>query len=384
MRARWTIVAATWALCAHVEASLAAPVDPALARALQGGLDTHRAHQGIAGFSAAVWTSADALWLGVSGISSPGEPLHAEMLFGVGSITKTWTAAAVLQLVGEGVLGLDDSLGASIPCGSKIPCGVTIRQLLTHTSGISNYTVHPRLFATLYADPTRHWSPAEVLDRFVLAPEFEAGTRWSYSNTNYVVLGTIVEALTGSSLHDVLRQRLLAPLALERTFLAGHETIPDAWTSEWVDAWSDIDSDGHLDNIGNMPRMSLYSATWGAGAMASTARDTALWIHALFRGDVLPDSLRTLMTMAEPLSATAGAGYGLGAARFVVDDEVLWGHVGGIPGFVSVALYSEAYDVVVVVLANQDRAKMLRVGADLFRIVRDHHSSARAAQPGAR
>lgn len=372
MQVTWRIVVTVLVLGLLGETAVAAPVDADLARALQRSLDTHRSHQGIAGLSVAVWTSADALWLGVSGISRLGEPLHAEMLFGVGSVTKTWIAAAVLQQVDSGALGLDDSLGTYVPCGPTIPCDVTVRELLTHTSGIDNFTTHPRLFSTLYADPERRWSPAEVLERFVGAPEFEAGSRWSYSNTNYIVLGTILEALTGTPLHEVLRAHLLEPFALERTFLEGYEETPDSWAREWVDAWTDTDGDGTLDNIGSMPRTSLYSAMWAAGALASTARDTALWLHALFRGDVLSDSLRAQMTTVVPQSVVAGSGYGMGAARFVVDDEVLWGHMGGIPGFVSVVLYSSARDVGVVVLANQDRAKALRIGADLFRIVREH------------
>ena len=377
MRARLSVLAATLALCAHVVVGASpprtamAPVDPALAQALQNILDTQRADQGVAGFSAAVWTADDALWLGVSGVSTPGEPLHTDMVFGIGSITKTWTAAAILQLSDEGHLGLDDSLGTHFPSRPNISGAITIRQLLTHTSGIYNYTMYPSLFSDVFADPTRRWAPAEILDRFVLTPSFDAGSRWGYSNTNYIVLGMIVEALTGSTLSDVLRQRFHEPLALDRTFLEGSEVSSDAW----ADAWSDLDRDGTLENIGSVPRTSLYSVAWGAGALGSTAQDTARWIHALFSGDVLPETLRAQMTTAEPHSLSAGLGYGLGAARFVLDDEELWGHAGGIPGFVSVAMYSETLDAVIVVLANQDNARILQVGAALFRTVRDHPST---------
>ncbi|MBW2429082.1 MAG: serine hydrolase, partial [Deltaproteobacteria bacterium] len=138
-----------------------------LADKLQQVLDTELArHHGI-GVSAAVIIPARTSWHGVSGVSHGTTSITPEMLFGIGSITKNFMAALILQLAEEGKLSLEDSLSKYLSINPNINGTITIRQLLNHTSGIYNFSEHPSVWDTIFANPQRLWTPEEILTNFV-------------------------------------------------------------------------------------------------------------------------------------------------------------------------------------------------------------------------
>src|SRR5262249_54119066 len=155
-----------------------------------------------------------------SGLSSrdPRVPLRATMRFRIASLTKSLVATVVLELVGEGKLTLDDSVEHWLP--GLVPNGgnITIRELLNHTRGIYNYVDAPNFDQREIADPTHIWSPRDLIAVATSHPPYFApGTGWHYSNTNYVILGLVVGAVTGTPLEQQLRSRLFDPLALRAT-----------------------------------------------------------------------------------------------------------------------------------------------------------------------
>jgi D-alanyl-D-alanine carboxypeptidase len=282
-----------------------------------------------------------------------GTPVTPDSQFRVASITKMFVATVVLQLVQERRLGLDDPLARHVP---GFPGGdrITIRQLLNHTSGVPDYGRTAHFGERLLADRQRRWHPDEVLALVRGArPDFAPGTDYSYSNTGYVLLGRVIDAVTGSTWAAEIRRRILDPLALRHTYVAGVEPVPGGV----LPGYFDTDNDGDQENIETGgPWPALESTEGAAGAIVSTAPDLAAFGSALFRGRLLaPASLRQMVT-GGPHHAR-NSNYGLGVEITRPDYRTtVWGHGGFTPGFRSALWYLPQHDLVVVALANDSRA----------------------------
>jgi len=247
-------------------------------------------------------------------------------LFRVGSITKVFTSALTLTLVEDGLVNLDAPAGDYIT-RIAVPEGVTVRHLLGHRSGIANYT-NEEFFEQTGADHGRVWTPEEVFAVVADEPaEFEPGADFSYSNTNYILLGTLIEEVTGETYDDALRSRILEPIAMTATYLAGAEDGADV-----VVAYSDFFT-GSLAPV-TADYTSVATGAWSAGALVSSPADLHSFFTALFGGELFGDELLGEMT-------TAQDGYGLGIAidpRGLGED--LYGHDGGIIGFNTMVIHA--------------------------------------------
>ena len=147
-----------------------------------------------------------------SGTDPDGNPLTPDAALRVGSITKVFTSLVTLTLVDEGLVDLD-ALALDYVTRVPVPDGVLVRDLLQHTSGIPEHVDRPGFFDMLHDDQRRVWSPEEAVDLIAgIEPLFAPGAEWSYSNTNYLILGVLNEEVTGRPLHEVLRSLLLDPL----------------------------------------------------------------------------------------------------------------------------------------------------------------------------
>ncbi|HZO14661.1 MAG TPA: serine hydrolase domain-containing protein, partial [Polyangiaceae bacterium] len=279
-------------------------------------------------------------------------------LLRVGSVTKTYVAAATLLLVADGAVDLDGTLETWVP---GVPNGttITIRHLLNHTSGVYNYTDITFLQEAL-ADPSRVWTPQELVDIAVQhGADFEPGTDWSYSNTNYILLGMIVEQASGQTVSELMRERLLVAEGLDATFLDGEETLAGDLATGYSQSGNDVT---HALNP---------SAAWAAGSMVATPEDVASWAAALYRGQVLAaPEMEAMLTMVP--TGLDGVEYGLGV--FGYGPQVLAGHEGighggDIPGFHSIVLYLTDYDAVIVSIVNNDGANPARALANALPIV---------------
>jgi D-alanyl-D-alanine carboxypeptidase len=258
------------------------------------------------------------------GTSGAREP-DADQRFRIGSVTKTFTAAIVLQLAAEGELRLDDEVARHLP-GLGLDPRITIRQLLNHRSGLANVTDHLGWLQRASASSTTR--PVDVLRFGASKPlAFPPGSRWAYSNTNYIALGLVIEQVTGRSYAEELQERILEPLGLENTQLPTTRQLPD------------------LDDRGENP-----SVPWAAGALVSNARDIARFFSALLAGDVLSEE-----SLAE-MKRTVGLGSGSGSTRdglgiFSTDLSCgrFWGHDGGILDYGTLVQGSEDGEKVAVV-----------------------------------
>ncbi|MBW1784977.1 MAG: beta-lactamase family protein [Deltaproteobacteria bacterium] len=327
---------------------------PLFAEKLQLALDEGMLNNGGIGGSAALIVPGHGTWVGASGVSYPGLPVTPRMLFPIASATKNFVAALVLQLVEEGRLSLDDPISKWLPSYSytNIDNRITVRQLLNHTGGVFSFEDHPDAFdALLFSDPLRVWTPEEIFANFLLPPPFSPGGGWLYSNTGYLILGRIIEAVTGSSVSAQLRTRFLNPLGLNDTFLMHEEPV----TKEIAHSWHDFDGDGFPEDITSLHQASYYSSIWTAGAMVATAEDLARWIHLLFHeGRVLQDaSLEQMLDFYGPIVNTPPiSGYGLGAVEIVFAGETFWGHSGGDFGITAAGLYLPATGCALAILLN--------------------------------
>ena len=253
-------------------------LDSSLINELQYVLDSVRIEQDVEGASVSINFGDSGDWLGVSGESHPDSPIRTDHLFSIASITKTFTAAAILQLAEEEALALDDSLYRWLPPFEWIDSTITIRQLLNHTSGVFSFHESGAFWDSIYTDHERFWTPEEMIRYFVDYPYFEPSEGWHYSNTNYLLLGMIIREATESEVSTEFRERFLDPLELNNSYL----DIEEEYEGEIAHGWHDIDSDGDRDDIFQFPRTSWYSAIWTGGAMVSTPDDISRWARALY------------------------------------------------------------------------------------------------------
>ncbi|MFB7217637.1 serine hydrolase domain-containing protein [Streptomyces sp. NPDC056227] len=246
----------------------------------------------------------------------------------IGSTTKTFTAVVVLQLVGEGKIGLDDTVDTYLPSlvrGEGIDGRhITVRQLLQHTSGLPDYE-------SLIGDDIlqhRYFDPHDLLDiAFQHKADFAPGANWGYSNTNYVVAGLIIQKVTGRPLAEEVDQRVVKRIGLRHTYFPtpGDMTIRETHPQGY-----------HRDSAGAPLRDVTEidpSAGWAAGQMISTNSDLNRFFTALLAGRLLPAAQLAQMRTTVPIGDT-GAGYGLGLmSRPLSCGGVYWGHGGDIPGY---------------------------------------------------
>jgi D-alanyl-D-alanine carboxypeptidase len=288
-----------------------------------------------------------------TGLRNGGPAVTVDAQFRIASITKLFVATVVLQLAQEGRLRLEDPLARFVP---SFPGGgrITLRQLLNHTSGVPDFELADHFGEGLLADRQRRWRIDEILALAAKArPDFVPGSNYRYSNTGYVLLGEVIGAVTGSSWDAEVRRRIIDPLHLEHTYVAGAEPVPGGVLPGYFDA----DNDGDEENIETgRPWPAQETAEGAAGAIVSTAADLAVFGGALFRGRLLaPQSLQQMLT--EGPHHPRNSNYGLGVEISRPDYRTtVWGHGGALPGFRSTLWYVPHRDTVIVVLTNDWRA----------------------------
>lgn len=315
----------------------------ALDAAITGAMDSARIPGAIVG----VW-SPDGDYVKAFGIAdtATGTPMKTDFYHRIGSVTKTFTATAVLQLAGDGRIGLDDPIDRyveGVPGGESI----TVRQLAGMRSGLADYSKADGFQAAVAANPRGDFTPQRLLDwAFALPPVAPPGAQVEYCNTNFILLGLLVEKVTGAPIADYLTERILDPLALRHTSFPTGTQFPEPHARGYTEP---------VDGTGPPVDASDWSAglTWAAGGMISTLEDIRSWLPALASGSLLKPELQAerLNTRPEPGSPT-DFGYGLGV--FTVAGWI--GHNGSVPGYQTVAVHLPQRETTLVVMTNTDIA----------------------------
>jgi D-alanyl-D-alanine carboxypeptidase len=266
--------------------------------------------------------------------------------FRVGSITKSFVATVLLQLVEERKLSLGDSLERWLP--GFVPNGrsITVRELLQHTSGLYDYVNDSAFRTAVLASPLLVWTPAQLVRVAVShRPLFSPGRGWSYSNTNYILAGLVIEAVTHRSVAVELRDRIFRPLDLHQTSFPAGPAI------------SGPHADGYLFYGTPLVRDTAYvspSAAWAAGAIVSTVSDVATFYSALLDGRLLRPAL--LAEMESTVRTGDGDGYGLGLLALRTACGRMLGHDGDFPGYATEAFTSPNRQRQLVLFMNSDQS----------------------------
>ncbi|MGW5370668.1 serine hydrolase domain-containing protein [Streptomyces sp. NPDC004009] len=278
--------------------------------------------------------------------------------FRVGSNTKTVTATLVLQQVAQRKISLDDTVEKWLPGLVKGGEHITVRMLLNHTSGLGDFLLTPQFLPSLTGQEQRTWKPEDLLATTPEQdPPTEPGEKYSYSNANYEALGLILEKATGSSLAELIEQKITKPLGMKDSFLAtdaawpagkrhatGYE--PDAkrlkaLLSGTVDLPEGVGFAGPERPGDNVDTSAIDpSWSWAAGGMVSTAQDWQRFLTALMSGRLLPEAqMKQMRTTVD--APEEGGGYGLGLIKVDTPCGTVWGHTGGLPGYSS-EIYTDA------------------------------------------
>jgi D-alanyl-D-alanine carboxypeptidase len=294
---------------------------------------------------------------------------RADTHFRIASNTKTMTAAVIVQLAQEGKLSLGDPISKYVP---GVPNGdnITVAELLDMRSGLYNYTDAPEISASLDRDPTRVWTPDELLAiAFARPPNFPPGTAYQYNNTNYALLGLVAERVDRRPLARAMQDRLFAPLGMRGTVLPAStsNTLPEPYSHGYLYGSSsvalvgtpyppDIQAAGRAGTL--MPNDYTdvnHSVVAAAGGVISTANDLATWIQALVAGRVLnAEYQRRWLDSVRPENPNKpdGQRYGYGIAQLRWGPNRLYFHGGETPGYNSFMGYDLTNQVTLVVWTN--------------------------------
>ena len=290
-------------------------------------LEAARAHGGAYGVAFAAVRDGAVIWDGASGRARDGRTeLTPSTPLVIGSVMKTFVAAAVLQLVDEGRISLADPLRRHLPELQQISDKITVGQLLDHTSGLADL-FNDTTRRGLEEEPMRSWTAADVLAT-LHEPWYQPGVGWAYANTNYYLLAMLVEAVTDAPLASELQARFLGPLDLAATSVLDGAQVG----SPLDEAWTTI--------------------FWGSGAMGASAVDLARWGDALYAGDLLSQE-----SQAALLHFNADD-YGLGVQRLEVGDLDGYGHTGLLNTYTTLLFHVPEERVTVALLVNRSHVDL--------------------------
>ncbi len=322
-----------------MEAATAFRLDAAVARAMSAAA--------IPGALVGIW-SPEGEYVKAFGVAdtATGAPMTTDFHSRIGSVTKTFTATAVLQLAEAGSVGLDDPIDRYV---DGVPGGetITVRQLATMRSGLPDYLENEEFDTAVAADPTREFTPGELLGwAFKNPATFPPGQRYQYSNTNYILLGLLVEKVSRKHLPDYLAEHIFGPLGMAHTSFPTGTQFPVPHAVGYTDP----------DEPGGAPvNATGWSAsfTWAAGAVISTLDDMRIWMPALADGALIGPVLQQQRLQSPPTPGLpADVGYGMGvftAAGWI-------GHNGSVPGYQTVAIHLPQRTMTVVIMVNTDIA----------------------------
>jgi D-alanyl-D-alanine carboxypeptidase len=272
-----------------------------------------------------------------------------------GSVGKTYVAAVALQLVHEGKLRLDEKVATYLgnePWYARLANGadVTVRQLMNHTSGIVRYEFKPEFTRDLTASPTKVWQPRELIAYLLDSPApFAPGQGWEYSDSNYILLGMIIERVTGNSYYAEMQRRLLTPLDLRNTVPSNSQTIPGL-----VQGYAGPNNPfGGTDAMVVDGRFTINPQfEWTGGGIASTSEDLARWAKALYEGRAFDSSLMQQALDGVPARLGRDVRYGLGIMLRPTPLGMTWGHSGFFPGYLTEVMYFPETKVAIAVQVN--------------------------------
>jgi D-alanyl-D-alanine carboxypeptidase len=322
----------------------AKPMNDALAQRLDAAVNQAMTAASIPGAIVGIW-GPDGDYVRAFGVAdkTTRAPMKADFYSRIGSVTKTFTVTAVLQLADQGKLRLDDPIAEfvdGVPLGDKI----TLRQLARMQSGLFNYSASPEFQQAMFADPRHPFTPRELLNYALAQPnQFPPGEGFEYCNTNTILLGLVVQKVSGEPLNTYIQDKILAPLGMSHTSFPTTNAFPEPHAQGYTVQTAD----------GKETTATDWDPSWGwaAGAMISTLDDMRIWAPALATGKLLTPQMQEqrLQTVGQP-GMPPQDGYGLGI--FNLGGWI--GHNGSLPGYQTVTVYLPQKQTALVIMINTD------------------------------
>lgn len=296
------------------------------------------------------------------------KPMKTSDMMLQGSVGKTYLAALTMRLIKEGKIDLEEKVSkylGDLPWYSRIPnaADITIKMLMTHTSGVMRYEFKESFTRDLSASPDKNWSPSELL-QYILDEKasFKAGEGWEYSDTNYILLGMIVEKITGRKYYDLVSEKILRPLKLDQTRPSDSRMLKGLIQGY---AGNDNPFGGKNEVIGADGKFIINPQfEWTGGGMYSTTNDLARWAKLMYEGKAFDSSMVTLMIeSAVPAKLGRDTKYGLGVIIRNTPYGPAYGHSGFFPGYMTEMYYFPKQRVAIAVQINSSDFKQLKSSA---------------------
>jgi D-alanyl-D-alanine carboxypeptidase len=281
-----------------------------------------------------------------------------------GSVGKTYASAIALRLIKDGKLNLDEKVSTYLgkyPWFNRIPNAstITVRMIMNHSSGVMRYEFKDQFLKDLTANPDKVWKPEDLL-HYVLDEKasFAAGEGWEYSDTNYILLGMIIESITGKKFYDLVIQQLLKPFKLNNTFPSDKRELKGL-AQGYAGAQNEF---GRKDKVVGEDGKFIINPQfeWTGGGIYSTTGDLAKWGKLLYEGKVVDTSL--LLSSAVPAKLGRDTKYALGVIIRPTPMGIAYGHSGFFPGYMTELLYFPEKQLCIAVQCNSSDFKNLKVG----------------------
>jgi D-alanyl-D-alanine carboxypeptidase len=343
-------------------------VDNEVKQELQSVLDNHVNQLEVPGLQAFVITPDGKTWSGASGTIglTRKDLLQRDHVLRVGSVTKSFTAVLILKMVEGGFLNLDEPIAVWFP---DLPSAdpITIRQLLNHSSGIPEIIPKVLLKSVI---PSTYWERDELLKLIIQdQPHFTPGSKFDYSNSNYILLGLIAEEVSGKPITQLLHEQIIDPLNLKHTYFIPYEQAPARLVPGF-----DRDMSSFPGMLDIRPQNTSWAtAAYTSGALASNAENLGVFYYHLFAEELLlPSIMKEMTTFIEATnpSLPEQIGSGLGLMQLQVDGQELVGHVGHFMGSTAIVMHSTDKNYTIAVTCNLSIPDLVEVLVDLQRNIR--------------
>lgn len=303
--------------------------------------DTYK--EGTPGISALVYSDGKILYRKAHGMANLelDVPMNPNHVIEIGSITKQFTAVSILMLMEQGKLNLDDEITKYIPDYPTLGKKITIHNLLNHTSGIKSYTSMPSFISSAATDKT----PKELIDVFKDEPmDFDPGEKWLYNNSGYIILGHIIEEISGKSYEEFISEHIFTPLKMNNSCYGSKQRLVKNRAT------------GYSPSENGFRNATYLSMTlpYAAGSIMSTVDDMLLWHKAIHNNSLITGKTRTLAFTTTVLNNGAAENYGYGWQMNEINGVTSIEHGGGIFGYVTHGVYVPSKNVYVITLTNRD------------------------------
>jgi D-alanyl-D-alanine carboxypeptidase len=323
------------------------PFPPAKRQAVDSAVSKAFAAAKVPGVVVGVWIPGEGAYVAAKGFADlrSRQPMRSSYYFRIGSNTKTFTVTTLLILADEKKLALDDPVSKYV---DFVPNGdaITLRMLANMTAGLRSYTEVDDCVRQIIGNPGRVWTPRELVNCGIASPpDFPPGAGWHYSNTNTILLGMILEKVSGQPVQDLFAQKLFAPLRLRQTVWPTSSAMPSPHASGYTDQT--------LDNKRANATNRNPSWAYTAGALISTMGDLRTWVVSYATGSLVsPQMQKERLDWVTLPPNTPVRHYGMG----IGEDNGWLGHTGELPGYNTAAYYLPAKQAVIVVMVNSDIA----------------------------